>query len=90
MNPQPEARIAVIIPALNEQEAIGRVIGDLPDSLIREIIVVDNGSTDDTAGCAHAAGARVVREERRGYGQACLTGIAALSDEIQIVAFIDG
>ena len=48
-SPLPEVRIAVIIPALNEQDAIGRVVANLPRDLINDIIVVDNGSTDDTA-----------------------------------------
>lgn len=82
--------MAVIIPALDEQESIGRVIRDLPAHLISEIIVVDNGSTDETARRAIEAGARVVVEERRGYGQACLTGIAALAEDVEVVIFIDG
>lgn len=89
-SPLPEVRIAVIIPALNEQDAIGRVVADLPRDLIHDIIVVDNGSTDDTARRAEEAGARVVVESRRGYGQACLTGIAALDDQTTVVVFLDG
>ncbi len=82
--------VALIIPALNEQDSIGRVVGDLPRDLIYDIIVVDNGSTDDTARRAIDAGARVVREPRRGYGQACLTGIEAVQDEAAVIVFVDG
>jgi glycosyltransferase involved in cell wall biosynthesis len=81
-------RIAVVIPAVDEEEAIGRVLRDLP-ALADEVIVVDNGSRDRTAEVAHAAGARVVFEPRRGYGQACLTGIAAAGDP-DVIAFLDG
>lgn len=83
------ARISVIIPVFNEQDAIEKVIGDIPDNLPIEIIVVDNGSTDQTAKLAAAMGARIVRENRRGYGSACLAGIAATNDP-DIVVFLDG
>jgi rSAM/selenodomain-associated transferase 1 len=82
------ARITVIIPALNETQAIARVIGDIPD-WVDEVIVADNGSTDDTANVAMSAGARVVREPRRGYGSACLKAMAAM-DNPDIVVFLDG
>ena len=82
-------RISVIIPVFNEQDAIEKVIGDIPDNLPTEIIVVDNGSTDQTAKLAAAMGARIVRENRRGYGSACLAGIAATNDP-DIVVFLDG
>ena len=82
-------RISVIIPVFNEQDAIEKVIGDIPDNLPTEIIVVDNGSTDQTAKLAAAMGARIVRENRRGYGSACLAGIAA-TGEPDIVVFLDG
>ncbi len=81
--------IAVIIPALDEERSIGRVVCSLPRDLVADVVVVDNGSTDRTAAVAASAGARVVREPRRGYGHACLAGIAALK-EPQIVVFIDG
>jgi glycosyltransferase involved in cell wall biosynthesis len=81
--------IDVIIPACNEQDAIGRVIGDIPRDLVRGVYVVDNGSTDATAGEAARAGARVVAEPRRGYGWACLAGMAALASP-DIVVFLDG
>lgn len=82
-------RISVIIPVFNEQDAIKNVIGDIPCDAISEIIVVDNGSTDQTAHLAAAMGAHIVRENRRGYGWACLAGIAAIKDP-DIVVFLDG
>jgi glycosyltransferase involved in cell wall biosynthesis len=82
-------RVSVIIPVFNEQDAITAVLSDLPKHLITEIIVVDNGSTDATARLASENGARVVSERRRGYGSACLKGIA-LADRPDIIAFIDG
>ena len=82
-------RISVIIPVFNEQDAIEKVIGDIPSHLPTEIIVVDNGSTDQTAKLAAAMGARIVRENHRGYGSACLAGIAATNNP-DIVVFLDG
>ena len=81
--------VSVIIPAFNEEESIGKVIADIPKTCVQEIIVVDNGCLDRTAEVACAAGARVVREDRRGYGSACLAGIAALNAP-EIVVFLDG
>ena len=80
---------ALIIPALNEAESIGLVLNQLPSSLFSQIIVVDNGSDDGTSEVARAAGAEVVREPRRGYGQACLAGLAHLAPEVRAVAFMD-
>jgi hypothetical protein len=80
--------IAVIIPAFNEEESLPLVLGALPRDRVDEILVVDNGSTDRTAAVAERHGARVVREPHRGYGAACLAGIAA-SDGHDIVAFLD-
>jgi glycosyltransferase involved in cell wall biosynthesis len=82
------ARVVVIIPAVDEEEAIGAVLAELPASA-GEVIVVDNGSRDRTAEVARAAGARVVSEPRRGYGTACLAGIAA-AGPADVVAFLDG
>ena len=84
MNTPP--RIAVVIPALNEEKSLPLVLAALPK--VDDIIVVDNGSTDRTAELAVAGGARVVSEPRRGYGSACLAGIAALR-EPDIVVFVD-
>jgi glycosyltransferase involved in cell wall biosynthesis len=81
-------RIAVVIPAVDEEEAIGLVLAEIPP-VVSEVVVVDNGSRDRTAERAAAAGARVVREPRRGYGQACLAGIAAASDA-EVLVFLDG
>jgi glycosyltransferase involved in cell wall biosynthesis len=87
MNPS-AARVAVVIPALDEEVAIGLVIAEIP-KVVDEVVVVDNGSRDRTAEVASAAGARVVHEPRRGYGQACLTGIAAVP-EAEVIVFLDG
>jgi glycosyltransferase involved in cell wall biosynthesis len=80
--------IGVVIPALNEADAIGRVVGDIP-SWVDKIIVADNGSKDGTGDVARKAGAVVVREMELGYGAACLAGIAALGP-VDIVVFLDG
>ena len=80
--------IAVVIPACDEEEAIGKVLQDIPD-IAQQIIVVDNGSSDRTAKVARRLGACVVGEPRRGYGQACLAGMAQL-DGPDIVVFLDG
>lgn len=83
-------KIDVIIPALDEEEALPRVIADLPSS-VRRVIVADNGSTDGTARVARAAGAEVVHEAERGYGAACLKALALLSgDPPDVVVFLDG
>lgn len=81
-------RIAVLIPALDEAAAIAQVVGAVPP-WVDDILVVDNGSRDDTAARARDAGARVVHEPRRGYGAACLAGLAAL-DNADVVVFLDG
>ena len=81
--------IAVIIPAYNEEAAIGKVLEAVPWSLVEQVIVVDNGSTDATAARAVQMGANLVREPRRGYGQACLSGIGVIKN-IEIVVFLDG
>ena len=84
-------RLLVIIPAFNEARSIGRVVGDIPDGLVEEVVVVNNASTDETERNARAAGATVLREDRRGYGRACLRGIA-YAREVQpdVVVFLDG
>jgi glycosyltransferase involved in cell wall biosynthesis len=80
---------ALIIPALNEAESIGSVLERLPVGLFSQVLVVDNGSTDRTSEVARAAGVEVVREPRRGYGQACLAGLAHLAPQVSAVAFMD-
>ncbi|MBN2233493.1 MAG: glycosyltransferase family 2 protein [Deltaproteobacteria bacterium] len=84
---------ATIIPVLNEAAAIGTVIDAIPAGWRHDVIVVDNGSTDGTPEAAAAHGAEVVYEPRRGYGSACLAGIARLASRPappDIVVFIDG
>lgn len=81
----------VVIPALNEEEALPLVLAEIPRELVRRIVVADNGSTDRTAEVAREAGAEVVREPRRGYGAACLRALAHLRDDPpEVVAFLDG
>lgn len=85
-------RIAAVIPALDEALSIARVVEELHgQSLLAsgEIIVVDNGSTDGTGEIACEAGATVVREERRGYGYACLAGVLAAGDA-EVIVLLDG
>lgn len=83
--------VLVLIPAFNEARAIGRVIGDIPDALVDEVVVVNNASTDETEANARAAGATVVREHRRGYGAACLRGLEVAAErEPDVVVFLDG
>jgi len=82
-------RIAVIIPALDEEAAIGGVVRAVPKDLVQEVIVVDNGSRDRTGEMAQAAGARVVREPTRGYGAACQAGVKA-AEGADLLVFLDG
>jgi glycosyltransferase involved in cell wall biosynthesis len=74
---------------VNEEQSIGRVVKEIPSD-VRWVIVADNGSDDGTARAAREQGAQVVSEPRRGYGYACLAGIANLPDEAEIVVFMDG
>jgi glycosyltransferase involved in cell wall biosynthesis len=85
--------IDVVIPAMNEEKSVAKVIRDVPQSMVRHIVVGDNGSTDQTAEMARRAGAIVVHEPRKGYGYACLAAldyIAALSVPPDIIVFLDG
>lgn len=80
MNDAKKKRVGLVIPAFDEEQALPLVLADLPREHIDRIVVVDNASTDRTAECAREGGAEVVYEARRGYGQACLAGIARLLD----------
>jgi len=82
-------RVSVVIPTRNEAQAIERVLADLPSDLTTEVIVVDSNSNDGTPEIAARMGARVIQESRRGYGQACLTGLAA-ANLPDVVVFLDG
>ncbi len=83
-----DKHISVVIPALNEENAIGEVIRDLPE-WIDQIVVADNGSRDNTAPIAQSLGAEVVFELIPGYGAACLRGLSAVQDA-DIIVFLDG
>lgn len=84
-------RICAVIPALNEQGAIGSVVQSIRHAGADLVIVVDNGSADMTAGEAAQAGAQVLSEPKRGYGQACFTGVqAAFTAGADIIVFLDG
>ncbi len=82
-------RVSVVIPTHNEAQAIGHVLADLPAELVSEVIVVDSNSTDGTPELAQKMGARVIVEPRRGYGRACLTGLAEAQSP-DVVVFLDG
>lgn len=84
--------VDVIIPALDEAKSIGLVLAALPQDHIRRVVVADNGSTDGTAELARAGGAEVVTAARRGYGSACLSGLAHLraTGPPEVVVFLDG
>ncbi len=85
--------IDVLIPAYNEEKSIAKVIRDIPMDWIREVVVINNNSTDDTEQEAQQAGATVIRDARQGYGSACLFGIDYLSKKPTppgIVVFLDG
>ncbi|HMX41104.1 MAG TPA: glycosyltransferase family 2 protein [Saprospiraceae bacterium] len=87
--------IDVLIPAWNEEKCLPLVLGDLPKDWVRQVIVCDNGSTDQTADVAARHGAVVVAQPERGYGNACLAGMRYLrdlppSEQPEIVVFLDG
>ncbi|MCU1225069.1 MAG: UDP-glucose--dolichyl-phosphate glucosyltransferase [Edaphobacter sp.] len=82
-------RVSVVIPTHNEAQAIERVLADLPSELTTEVIVVDSNSNDGTPEIAANMGARVLREPRRGYGRACLTGLEN-ANAPDVVVFLDG
>ncbi|HMK80322.1 MAG TPA: glycosyltransferase family 2 protein [Xanthobacteraceae bacterium] len=84
------AIVSVVIPCLNEEDAIAAVVREVAAQGVDEVVVVDNGSTDATAARAAAAGARVAHEPRRGYGRACAAGVAAVRADCEIICFLDG
>jgi glycosyltransferase involved in cell wall biosynthesis len=84
-------RVDVIIPALDEERALPRVLAEIPRPPVRRVVVADNGSRDRTAQVAREGGAEVVHEPARGYGRACLRAIAHLGgDPPDVVVFLDG
>ena len=87
-HPPPSARVALIVPALNEEPVVGWMLESIPQSLFAAIVVADNGSTDRTAAVAAAHGAQVVVEPRRGYGAACLKALASLPSDIGVAVFM--
>jgi glycosyltransferase involved in cell wall biosynthesis len=85
--------IDVIIPAFNEEHAVGKVVRDIPRAWVRDVVVCDNNSTDATAEIARQSGATVVSQPLPGYGNACLKGIEYLCnkpEKPEIVVFLDG
>jgi glycosyltransferase involved in cell wall biosynthesis len=92
MTQNKQQKISVVIPVYNEEESIAKVIDDIPKPLVDQIIIVDNGSTDNSANIANAHGAKVLTEPRRGYGAACMRGIAYLKEQsiLDILVFLDG
>lgn len=84
--------IDVIIPAFNEEASLPLVIQDIPENLVREIIVVNNGSSDGTKGAGEEAGATVILQPEKGYGSACLKGIDHIRNKAtlpDIIVFMD-
>ncbi|MEN8764863.1 MAG: glycosyltransferase family 2 protein [Wenyingzhuangia sp.] len=87
------SKIIVIIPAFNEEQSIKYVIDDIPKTIVQEVIVVSNNSTDGTAGVAKSAGATVLFEPSMGYGYACLKGMEYVAQNNlnpDIIVFLDG
>lgn len=83
------ANISLIIPALDEEHAIGALLGAVDRTLVRDVIVGDNGSRDATAELARAGGAEVVSVAERGYGAACAGALSRLRDDVDVVVFMD-
>jgi glycosyltransferase involved in cell wall biosynthesis len=84
-----QVRVSVVIPTHNEALSIGRVLADIPVDMVTEVLVVDSNSTDGPPEIASKMGAHVLREPRRGYGRACLTGLAS-ANRPDVVVFLDG
>lgn len=87
-------RVYVIIPAINEENSIGKVINDIPKDLVTEVIVIDNGSSDNTIEVAKNSSATVLEENEKGYGAACLKGLDYVHkknpDDNDVIVFLDG
>jgi glycosyltransferase involved in cell wall biosynthesis len=86
-------KVDVIIPVYNEEGSIGLVLGDIPPEAVNEVVVVNNLSTDNSAAFARQAGATVVDQDKRGYGNACLKGIEYINSKTEkpdVVVFLDG
>jgi glycosyltransferase involved in cell wall biosynthesis len=91
LNKPENLRVSVVIPAFNEEKSIPLVIKDIPKEWVNEVIVVSNNSTDKTDEVAKEAGATVLRENRKGYGWACILGIEyAVNQKSDIIIFLDG
>ncbi len=87
----PPRSVDVVIPALDEERALPKVLAEIPRALVRRVVVADNGSRDGTARVARAAGAEVVHEPRRGYGRACLKALRHIAtDPPEVIVFLDG
>jgi len=88
-----DKKIVVIVPAFNEENAVGKVIQDIPSDIVDEVIVVNNNSTDRTSESARKEGAKVLFEGQKGYGNACLKGMEYIANEMdikpEIVVFVD-
>jgi glycosyltransferase involved in cell wall biosynthesis len=84
-----DLRVAIVMPARNEEASIGMVLDEIPRALVHAIIVVDNGSSDRTAEVARGRGAIVVREAVPGYGRACQAGIARTDDSVDVIVVLD-
>ncbi|HMR86761.1 MAG TPA: glycosyltransferase family 2 protein [Saprospiraceae bacterium] len=85
--------VDVIIPVYNEEDSIGKVISEIPDTMVRHVVVCNNGSKDGTAAVAESHGAIVVHQPEKGYGNACLKGmeyIANLEIKPDVIVFLDG
>lgn len=87
-----DSKIVVIIPAFNEENAVGKVINAIPKQVVEEIVVVNNASTDDTRIAAEREGATVLDQPVKGYGNACLKGIEYVNEKStkpSIIVFLD-
>jgi glycosyltransferase involved in cell wall biosynthesis len=87
----PGKNIVVIIPVLNEEQSLPLVLNDIPEDIVNEVVVIDNGSTDRTSEIAKEKGSTILFESKKGYGYPCLRGIEYLKKKNpDIVVFVDG